>query len=100
MINLCDQFKNLFDPGNALGAFLISFVAGIATSFFGGRKYEKWVSKKDNIIESDKIEGDVSQDVHYKNMVGQGKSIFSNETKINSIKTKEIKGNISQDCDK
>ena len=47
---LIEQFKNLFDPSTALGAFLISFVAGIAASFFGGYKLGKYV-KKNNCID-------------------------------------------------
>lgn len=42
---MLEQFKALIDPSTALGAFLISFFAGVVTSFLGGffsgKAYEK-----------------------------------------------------------
>ena len=38
-MDIVQQFQNLFDPSTALGAFLISFIAGIVSSFFVGRKF-------------------------------------------------------------
>ena len=51
--NLVQQFQNLFDPSTALGAFLISLLAGVVCSFLLGRKYQKEIDKK-NIIEAKK----------------------------------------------
>ena len=52
-MNLVQQFQNLFDPSTALGAFLISLLAGVVCSFLLGRKYQKEIDKK-NIIEAKK----------------------------------------------
>lgn len=95
---LYEQFKNLFDPGTALGAFLISFIAGIATSFIGGVKCGKLMSIKKNSIDiTETVEGDVSQDVHYQE---DTENIIKKERKSNSIHVGNVKGNINQDCTK
>lgn len=60
-MDIVQQFQNLFDPSTALGAFLISFIAGIASSFFVGRKYQKEIDKK-NYVEVEKV-GEIKQDV-------------------------------------
>lgn len=69
---LIKQFENLFDPGTALGAFLISLLAGMVGSFFGGYKVGKFVKKRNVIDVSASIEGDITQDVH---KVSNSKSI-------------------------
>lgn len=53
-MNLVQQFQNLLDPSTALGAFLISLLAGVVCSFLLGRKYQKEIDKK-NIIEAKKL---------------------------------------------
>lgn len=53
---LVNQFSNLLDPGTALGAFLISCLAGGTCSFFAGAKWKEHTMKK-NKITSDEIEG-------------------------------------------
>lgn len=40
------QFSNLFDPGTALGAFLISCLASCTCSFIGGVKWKEHTVKK------------------------------------------------------
>ena len=60
-MNLVQQFQNLFDPSTALGAFLISLLAGVVCSFLFGRKYQKEIDKK-NSIEAEKV-GSIIQDV-------------------------------------
>ena len=45
-MNLVQQFQNLFDPSTALGAFLISLLAGVVCSFLLGRKYQKELTRK------------------------------------------------------
>lgn len=60
-MNLVQQFQNLFDPSTALGAFLISLLAGVVCSFLLGRKYQKEIDKK-NIIEAKKANS-IIQDV-------------------------------------
>lgn len=95
---LIEQFKNLFDPSTALGAFLISFAAGIAGSFFGGYKLGKYVKKNNCIDISDSVEGDITQDVHRES--GDNKNTSSKEVKTNNIHAKNVKGNITQDSEK
>lgn len=97
-MNLIQQFKNLFDPSTALGAFLISFFAGVLGSlvvgFFSGRKYQESIQKENNV---DVIEaGDIIQDVHKinsKNMSG------SKIVKKNTIRSGTVSGTIKQDVD-
>lgn len=57
------QFSNLFDPGTALGAFLISCLASCTCSFIGGVKWKEHTVKK-NKITSDEIKGSIHQDIH------------------------------------
>lgn len=59
-MDIVQQFQNLFDPSTALGAFLISFIAGIVSSFFVGRKFQKEIDKK-NYVEVHKV-GEIIQD--------------------------------------
>ncbi len=89
-MNIIEQFKNLLDPGNALGAFIISFIAGIASSFIGGYKAGRYI--RNNSIRADEVEGNVFQDEKKKD---------SNDINVptkNNIVIKKIKGNIKQDC--
>ena len=81
-MNLVQQFQNLFDPSTALGAFLISLLAGVVCSFLLGRKYQKEIDKK-NIIEAKKANS-IIQDVRK-----TGKSDLANEKvkKSNSVLT-------------
>ena len=95
---LIEQFKNLFDPSTALGAFLISFVAGIAASFFGGYKLGKYVKKNNCIDISDSVEGNITQDVHRE--LSDTEKISSKEVKTNRIHAKKVKGDITQDSEK
>jgi len=43
---MVEQFKALFDPGTALGAFLISLLASAILSFFAGKKYGQNINLK------------------------------------------------------
>ena len=43
---LVEQFQNLLDPSTALGAFLISLLAGIVPSFLLGMKFQKKLIRK------------------------------------------------------
>lgn len=97
-MDIIDQFKNLFDPGTALGAFLISLLSGIAVSFFGGYKFGKKVKKKNTIDIGGEADGDIFQDVH-KPIHGNTKELIQ-ETKTNRIHAKSVEGTISQDCEK
>ena len=63
-MNLVQQFQNLLDPSTALGAFLISLIAGIVCSFLLGMKFQKEIDKK-NSIEAEKV-GSILQDIHKK----------------------------------
>lgn len=53
-MNLFNQFSILFDPSQALGAFLISFFAGIVSSFFVGMFTEKQLTKHKKSIKKNK----------------------------------------------
>lgn len=92
--NLVQQFQNLFDPSTALGAFLISLLAGVVCSFLLGRKYQKEIDKK-NIIEAKKANS-IIQDVRK-----TGKSDLADEKvkKSNSIKVGTVTGTIKQDVE-
>lgn len=93
-MDIVQQFQNLFDPSTALGAFLISFIAGIASSFFVGRKYQKEIDKK-NYVEVEKV-GEIKQDVHKK------KKSDNKEEKVkksNTIKAGIVTGTIKQDVE-
>ena len=81
-MNLVQEFQNLFDPSTALGAFLISLLAGVVCSFLLGRKYQKEIDKK-NIIEAKKANS-IIQDVRK-----TGKSDLADEKvkKSNSVLT-------------
>lgn len=93
-MNLVQQFQNLFDPSTALGAFLISLLAGVVCSFLIGRKYIKKIDKK-NIIEAKKANS-IIQDVRK-----TGKSDLSDEKvkKSNNIKAEIVTGTIKQDVE-
>ena len=53
-MDLLKKFSILFDPSQALGAFLISFFAGIVSSFFIGMFTEKKISKRKISIKKNK----------------------------------------------
>lgn len=93
-MNLVQQFQNLFDPSTALGAFLISLLAGVVCSFLLGRKYQKEIDKK-NIIEAKKANS-IIQDVRK-----AGKSDLADEKvkKSNTIKVGTVTGTIKQDVE-
>lgn len=93
-MNLVQQFQNLIDPSTALGAFLISLLAGVVCSFLFGRKYQKEIDKK-NSIEAEKV-GSIIQDVRK-----TGKSDLADEKvkKSNSIKVGTVTGTIKQDVE-
>lgn len=93
-MDLLQQFKNLFDPSTALGAFLISFIAGIASSFCAGRKYQIHIEKKNSVnVEN---AGEIMQDVHKKNT---SNSKEMENVKKNSIKAGTVTGSIKQDIE-
>ena len=93
-MDIVQQFQNLFDPSTALGAFLISFIAGIVSSFFVGRKFQKEIDKK-NYVEVHKV-GEIIQDVH------KQKYLDSKDEKVkknNMIKAGTVTGTIKQDVE-
>lgn len=93
-MNLLQQFKNLFDPSNALGAFLISFIAGVASSFWAGRKYQIHIEKENSVdVES---AGEIIQDVQKKKAsnIKDMKNV-----KKNSITAGTVTGSIKQDVE-
>ena len=93
-MDIVQQFQNLFDPSTALGAFLISFIAGIVSSFFVGRKFQKEIDKK-NYVEVHKV-GEIIQDVH------KQKNLDSKDEKVNKnnmIKAGTVTGTIKQDVE-
>ena len=93
-MDIVQQFQNLFDPSNALGAFLISFIAGIVSSFFVGRKFQKEIDKK-NYVEVHKV-GEIIQDVHkQKNLDSKDEKVKKN----NMIKAGTVTGTIKQDVE-
>ena len=83
-MDIVQQFQNLFDPSTALGAFLISFIAGIVSSFFVGRKFQKEIDKK-NYVEVHKEKNLDSKDEKVK--------------KNNMIKAGTVTGTIKQDVE-
>lgn len=91
---LVEQFQNLLDPSTALGAFLISLLAGIVTSFLLGMKFQKKIDKK-NSIEAEKVES-IIQDVHKK---GASDAVDEKVKKSNSIKVGIVTGTIKQDVE-
>lgn len=91
------QFSNLLDPGTALGAFLISCIASCVCSFIGGAKWKEYTIKE-NIVNSEKINGSIYQDVH--RQTKNNEKNIRKVSKSNEIKVKEIKGNIWQDSEK
>lgn len=94
---LGSQFSNLLDPGTALGAFLISCLAGCTCSFIGGAKWKEHTMKKNKII-SDEITGSIHQDMHTET---QGdSSIVRKISKKNEINVKKVDGNIWKDSEK
>lgn len=93
-MDIVQQFQNLFDPSTALGAFLISFIAGIVSSFFVGRKFQKEIDKK-NYVEVHKV-GEIIQDVHkQKNFDSKDEKVKKN----NMIKAGTVTGTIKQDVE-
>lgn len=93
-MDIVQQFQNLFDPSTALGAFLISFIAGIVSSFFVGRKYQKEIDKK-NYVDVHKA-GEIIQDVHkQKNLGSKDEKVKKN----NKIKAGTVTGTIKQDVE-
>ena len=93
-MDIVQQFQNLFDPSTALGAFLISFIAGIVSSFFVGRKFPKEIDKK-NYVEVHKV-GEIIQDVHkQKNLDSKDEKVKKN----NMIKAGTVTGTIKQDVE-
>ena len=88
---LVEQFQNLLDPSTALGAFLISLLAGIVPSFLLGMKFQK-IDKK-NSIEAEKVES-IIQDVHKK---GASDAVDEKVKKSNSINVGIVTGTIKQD---
>ena len=93
-MDIIQQFQNLFDPSTALGAFLISFIAGIVSSFFVGRKYQKEIDKK-NYVEVQKA-GEIIQDVHkQRNLDSKDEKVKKN----NTIKAGTVTGTIKQDVE-
>ena len=93
-MDIVQQFQNLFDPSTALGAFLISFIAGIVSSFFVGRKFQKEIDKK-NYVEVQKV-GEIIQDVHkQKNLDSKDEKVKKN----NMIKAGTVTGTIKQDVE-
>lgn len=91
-MNLVQQFQNLLDPSTALGAFLISLIAGIVCSFLLGMKFQKEIDKK-NSIEAEKV-GSILQDIHKKSA---SDSESEKVKKSNSIKVGTVTGTIKQD---
>ena len=93
-MDIVQQFQNLFDPSTALGALLISFIAGIVSSFFVGRKFQKEIDKK-NYVEVHKV-GEIIQDVHkQKNLDSKDEKVKKN----NMIKAGTVTGTIKQDVE-
>ena len=93
-MDIVQQFQNLFDPSTALGAFLISFIAGIVSSFFVGRKYQKEIVKK-NYVDVHTA-GEIIQDVHkQKNLGSKDEKVKKN----NKIKAGTVTGTIKQDVE-
>ena len=93
-MDIVQQFQILFDPSTALGAFLISFIAGIVSSFFVGRKFQKEIDKK-NYVEVHKV-GEIIQDVHkQKNLDSKDEKVKKN----NMIKAGTVTGTIKQDVE-
>lgn len=93
-MDIIQQFQNLFDPSTALGAFLISFIAGIVSSFFVGRKFQKEIDKK-NYVEVQKA-GEIIQDVHkQRNLDSKDEKVKKN----NTIKAGTVTGTIKQDVE-
>ena len=91
------QFSNLFDPGTALGAFLISCLASCTCSFIGGVKWKEHTVKK-NKITSDEIKGSIHQDIHIQT---QGDSSAVRKiSKKNEINVKKVDGDVWQDSEK
>lgn len=57
METIIEQFKNILDPSNALGAFLISVIASLIVGFFTGKN-------ANNIQKAFFVKGDMIQDSH------------------------------------
>ena len=93
-MDIVQQFQNLFDPSTALGAFLISFIAGIVSSFFVGRKFQKEIDKK-NYVEVHKV-GEIIQDVHKQKNLDRK---YEKVNKNNMIKAGTVTGTIKQDVE-
>ena len=91
------QFSNLFDPGTALGAFLISCLASCTCSFIGGVKWKEHTVKK-NKITSDEIKGSIHQDIHIQTQVDL--SAVRKISKKNEINVKKVDGDVWQDSEK
>lgn len=89
---LGNQFSNLLDPGTALGAFLISCLAGWTCSFIAGAKWKEHTMKKN------KIKGSIHQDMHIQK---QGdSSVIRKTAKKNEINVKKVDGDVWQDSEK
>lgn len=94
---LVGQFQNLLDPGTALGAFLISCLAGWTCSFIAGAKWKEHTMKK-NKITSGEIKGSIHQDMHTQT---QGdSSVIRKTSKMNEINVKKVDGDVWQDSEK
>ncbi len=91
---ILEQFKNLFDPSTALGAFLISFAAGILCSFIGGWKACQHRYNK-NKIEANDVRGNIVQ--HSTARDSDSSKVSSIEKGKNSIKVHNAQGDIKQD---
>lgn len=94
---LGSQFSNLLDPGTALGAFLISCLAGWTCSFIAGAKWKEHTMKK-NKITSDEIKGSIHQDMHTQTQGDSG--VIRKTSKKNEINVKKVDGDVWQDSEK
>lgn len=77
-MDLFNQFSILFDPSQALGAFLISFFAGIVSSFFigiftGKKLIKRKESMKKNMQNIKSNQGIIIQDSTIKNSTNKVK---------------------------
>lgn len=97
MPSLAEQFENLIDPSTALGAFLISLVAGLVCSFITGWQACKYKNRK-NDIEANDVGGSINQDINSDQSNNYDKASF--EKTKNSIKVRNVQGDINQDVRK
>lgn len=94
---LGNQFSNLFDPGTALGAFLINCLAGGTCSFIAGAKWKEHTMKK-NKITGNEIKGSIHQDIH--TQTRGDSSVIRKTSKKNEINVKKVDGDVWQDSEK